>query len=287
MGGSPLPFIQHMLGVPNNWRLSGGKLVNANEVQETKEALNAARQLVVAGVVHPDSFSSNVGTLRKAWLNAGSSLFAWDTYPAWPGYYLANTAGPSFDLGAMIAPGYQSGMKATPWMGNPTHNIAGFAKKSEDRVTTFLKICDWLAAPFGTQEYLFRNYGVEGVDHELTNGQPVRTATGRAETSLSLGYLADAPRVFYQDGLPTVARKQHEHQKKLVEVAVPDPTLGLVSMTQTRSGNQLDQQISQGQTDILLGKRPVSEWDAIIRGWRQSGGDQVRQELAKALQARG
>jgi len=287
VGGSPLAFIQQMLGVANNWKLDGGKLTNANELPETKAALEAASQLFKAGVIHPDSFSANVGTLRKAWLNAGSCLFVWDTYPAWPGYYLANTAGPAFDLGAMDVPAYQPGMTATPWMGNPTHNLVGFAKSAKSRVKTLLRICDWLAAPFGTAEYLFRKYGIENVDYTMDRGEPTRTDTGKAETSLSLGYLADAPQVFYQEGLPNVVKKEYEHQKKLIAAAVVDPTLGLVSQTQTIKGNQLDTKIVQAQNDIMQGKRPVSDWDAVVQDWRRSGGDQVRSELEKAIQERG
>jgi putative aldouronate transport system substrate-binding protein len=287
LGGSPLALIQQMLGVPNNWQLSGGKLTHANELPGTKEALDATHKLYQAGVIHPDSFSANVGTLRKAWLNAGSCLFVWDTYPAWPGYYLTNTAGPSFDLGAMAVPGYQSGVTATPWLGNPTHNLVGFAKSAKSRVKTLLRICDWLSAPFGTAEYLFRKYGIEHVDYTLDRGSPTRTDTGRSETSLSLGYLADAPQVFYQEGLPNVVRKEYGHQRKLLTTAVPDPTLGLVSQTQTTKGSQLDTAIGQAQNDIMQGKRPVSDWDAVLKDWRSSGGDRIRAELEKALQERG
>ena len=40
-------------------------------------------------------------------------------------------------------------------------------KKQDDqeKLKTILRVLNWLAAPFGTEEYLYRLYGEEGVDH--------------------------------------------------------------------------------------------------------------------------
>jgi putative aldouronate transport system substrate-binding protein len=286
VGGVPLAFVQQMLGVPNNWQEQGGKLISAYEVPETKEALAATRSLIQAGVVQPDSFNTDAGTMRKTWFNAGSVLFVWDTFPAWPGYYEENTAGPSFNIGAMAVPGFNGG-SGTPWLGNPTHNIAGFAKSTAKRITTLLEVCNWLAAPFGTEEYLFANYGIAGRDYHLVNGNPQLTTTGTSETALSLGYLCAGPQVFYLPGHADAARKEYESQKQLMQHAVQDPTLGLVSPTQAQQGTQLTNAITSAQNDIMQGSQPLSSWDAAVKQWQQSGGNQIRKELEKALEERG
>jgi putative aldouronate transport system substrate-binding protein len=40
-------------------------------------------------------------------------------------------------------------------------------------------------------------------------------------------------------------------------------------------------------TDVLRGRRPMSDVDALVREWRQRGGDEARALLAKALQDAG
>ena len=36
-------------------------------------------------------------------------------------------------------------------------------------------------------------------------------------------------------------------------------------------------------TDVLRGRRPLSDVDAIVKEWRANGGDEARDLLAKAL----
>lgn len=286
LGGVPHEILQQMLGLPAGWKNDGGKLTAGNELPEMKQALSAAAELWKAGVIQPDSFSANVGTLRKQWFNSGVVSLVTDTYPAWPGYYRENTAGASFDVGAMKVPGYDGG-DGNPWKGNPTHNITALKKASPERIKMLLRLCNWLAAPFGTEENLLVSFGVEGVHYERQNGEPILNSRGTAETALSLGYLAAAPRAFYQPGLPDVAKKQHEHQAWLVEKAVSDPTLGLTSQTAARKGQQLDKKLSDVRDQIVQGKQPVDAWDEAMKQWRTGGGDQIRNELQDALQAGG
>jgi putative aldouronate transport system substrate-binding protein len=286
LGGVPHEILQQMLGLPAGWKNEGGKLTSGSELPEMKNALSAAAELWKAGVIQPDSFSANVGTLRKQWFNSGVVSLVTDTYPAWPGYYRENTAGASFDIGAMKVPGYDGG-DGTPWKGNPTHNITALKKASPERIKMLLRLCNWLAAPLGTQEHLLVNFGVEGVHFERQNGEPILNSRGIAETALSVGYLAAAPRAFYQPGLPDVAKKQHAHQQWLVEKAVSDPTLGLTSQTASRKAEQLDKKLSDLRDQIVQGKQPVDAWDEAVKQWRSGGGDQIRTELQEALQAAG
>jgi putative aldouronate transport system substrate-binding protein len=286
LGGVPYEILQQMLSLPAGWKNDGGKLTSGDEQPEMKQALAAAAELWKAGVIQPDSFSANVGTLRKQWFNSGVVSLVTDTYPAWPGYYRENTAGPSFDIGAMKVPGYEGG-EGTPWKGNPTHNITALKKADANRIKMLLRFLNWLAAPLGTEENQLVTFGAEGVHFERKNGEPILNARGTAETALSLGYLAAAPRAFYQPGLPDVAKKEHTHQAWLVERAVSDPTLGLTSDTASRKGAQLTKKLTDLRDQIVQGKQPVDAWDEGVKQWRTGGGDQIRKEYQDALQAAG
>ena len=50
---------------------------------------------------------------------------------------------------------------------------------SPDRIRELLRILDWVAAPFGTQEDLLLSYGLSGTDYTLdADNQPKPTPTG-------------------------------------------------------------------------------------------------------------
>jgi putative aldouronate transport system substrate-binding protein len=146
-----------------------------------------------------------------------------------------------------------------------------------------LTICNWLAAPFGTQEYLFRKYGTKNVDYQLQHGEPTLTQKGNVETVLGLQYVADAPQIMYCPGMPRVTRTEYAFQQKVVPLAVGDPTIGHFSDTAATKGGQLDTKMTDVQNAILQGRQPLSSWDDAVVTWRKTGGDQIRREFAESL----
>lgn len=281
-------FIQQMLGVGLNWVHSGGKLTNTIELPQTKEALARTTELCQAGLVHPDSFGTateNITTNYKQWFNAGSAALTGDSWNAWPVYYIENVAGPSFKIGGMLPPDYDSGSKAVTWQQNPSFSFTAFKKAPKARIKQLLKICNWLAAPFGSAEYLLKNYGVSGVDWTRKNGDVVSTQTGTAEVGgLGVGYVAAPPDVVYAPGEAQATRDCYEFMKKSIPMSVADPTTGLYSRTYAQQGTQLATQITDAAQSIMQGRQPLSSWDSAVKAWRSSGGDQVRSEYEKALQ---
>jgi putative aldouronate transport system substrate-binding protein len=283
LGGVPHDVLQQMVGLPAGWRDKGGALTAGHELPEAKETLAAAARLWAAGTIHPDSFSANVGPLRKQWFNSGTVSLVGDTYPAWGGYYAENTAGPSFDIGAMQLPGFDGGKPVT-WRGNPIHNITGIKKADPKRVRMLLSVLDWLAAPFGTAEYATLNFGVEGKHFDTVDGEPIRNEKGNQEIALSLNYLAAGPPVFYQAGRKSVPQKQYDHQTWLVKHAVADPTLGLLSGTNSRQGEKLSKILNDARDAIVQGREKIDTWDTAVARWKSDGGDKIRGEYEKAIQ---
>jgi putative aldouronate transport system substrate-binding protein len=50
-------------------------------------------------------------------------------------------------------------------------------------------------------------------------------------------------------------------------------------------GPGLDQAVSDGVADIVVGRRELGELDQFVQTWRSNGGDQIRQEFQQVLQA--
>jgi putative aldouronate transport system substrate-binding protein len=282
---SPLDFIRQMLGGAWRWKEQGGKLTNAYEGPDFKQALSDAAQMFTDGLVHPDSFASNSPV--KKWFNSGQALLTMDRYTAWPQYYADNVAGPSFDIGGMRPPKYSGGGFAATWQAAPTNNFTAFKKASEGRIRALLKLTNWLAAPFGTEEWLFRRFGIAGVHYTMQNGGPSQTQAGVTQTVLGIRYIVDAPDVIFIPGNAAATRKSYEYQASIIPSSVKDPSIGLFSDTWSRKSGQLGTIVNNGQNDILSGRKPVSSWDDVVRTWRSEGGDQVRVELEQALQRAG
>jgi putative aldouronate transport system substrate-binding protein len=279
---TPLDFIRQMLGEPWMWKESGGKLTSAYETDGYKQALSDAAGLVKDGYVHPDSFATNAPW--KQWFNGGQGLMVSDRYTAWPQYYANNIAGPAFEIGGMRPPKYGGGGFAPTWQAAATNNFTVLKKAPESRIRALLKLANWLAAPFGTDEWLFRRFGTAGEHYTMVNGSPVQNQAGVTQTALGIRYIVDAPDVIFIPGNPNATRKLYEYQASIIPTAYRDPTIGLFSDTWSRKSGQLGTIVNNAVNDILSGRKPVSSWDDALQQWKAAGGDQARTEFEQAIQ---
>ena len=76
-------------------------------------------------------------------------------------------------------------------------------KAPPDRIKELLRIMNWLASPFGSQEDLLLTYGLEGQDYTKDDkGNPKPTPEGIARAGyVPWRYIAQHPWVYYQAGL--------------------------------------------------------------------------------------
>ncbi|TWD79288.1 carbohydrate ABC transporter substrate-binding protein (CUT1 family) [Kribbella amoyensis] len=277
----PIATIRQMLGIPNVWKEEGGKFTSAFEHEAQLEALEAGRKMVAAGVLNPDAFTDKASA-RKQWFNGGSAVFDHDSFVAWNQYYADSTAGDAFAVGALDVPGFDGGA-GSPWMGSALNNLTAFNKDSKHSAETLLKLADWMAAPFGTEEYLFRKYGVAGRHYALQGTDPIPNKTGVVETGIGVQYISDSTLALYWAGKPDVSQKQHAIQTKIADRLVYDASYGLYSDTLSKKQAQLTKTINDLESQILQGKKPVSDWKAGVETWKSSGGDTMRTELEQAF----
>jgi putative aldouronate transport system substrate-binding protein len=265
-------FIGNMLGVPNVWKLDGGKFVSELEVPERKEAVARTAELYKAGVFHPDSLGGKLN-LRDLFGNGTIAMNA-DGYAAWD--LMADTYG--VDVGGMPVPGFDGG-KGVQREGAAIFALTAFKKASDDRVKQLLRICDWLAAPLGTSEYMFRRFGVEGVHYTWKDDKPERTSVGKTQVSLPLEYVADAPHILGPSNEQRV-RVQRAYQEKIVPNLLVNPGAALYSATSISKSDELDKLINAAELDIISGRKPLSSWDDAVATWKKRGGDKIREEYA-------
>jgi putative aldouronate transport system substrate-binding protein len=163
-------------------------------------------------------------------------------------------------------------------------------KQQEDpeRLKLMLRVLNWLSAPFGTEEYLYRLYGQEGVDHTRdSKGNPVLTKQGSTNTVLPIRYLADSPYTIYMPGRPQDADIQHKYQSLEIPTGVANPVVGLFSNTAASKNATLDKTMLDGVNDIIQGRRPFADLKTLVSNWKSAGGDLMRSEYEEQLQSAG
>jgi putative aldouronate transport system substrate-binding protein len=287
-GGGPTLFLNYfaaMFGAPNNWRLeSGGKLIGAYESSEYKEATAYVRDLWSAGVFHPDSPAN----LTRTDFQASKFIIFLDTFNGWQDSLRQSqklNPPPDFKLLPLFAAhnGQKPGFLTIGGYGG----TIALKKATPERIKELLRIANWLAAPFGSAEDLLLSYGVQGDDYAFDSRGTLQI-TQRSNTDANYvpwKYTAQHPFVFFAPDLPAYGSIATSAERAVLPSAVPDPTFGLVSQTASIKGVALTNTMNDNLSAIVLGRRPMSDYDQIVNDWRANGGEQMRQEFQTALAA--
>ncbi len=279
-GSLPLPYVRSMLDIPSIWAIEDDEFVSTLSDERHEEALEAVRRLNEAGAINPDAAAAPTST-RKQWFGAGTSYFHDDSFLAWFSLYVQHAAVPGFTIGSLPVVGFDGGA-GTQLVPDPNFGITAISAASADRVETLLEVANWMAAPFGTEEYLFSHFGIEGVHYDLDGTDPIARGDRAGELNVGNIYMCDAARVLYSAGRGDVVEAAHEHQLAVTEKSQTDATLGLYSETATRRFGSLQGTLASVEQDIVLGRRPVSDWRGAVEEFMSGGGETIRDEYAAA-----
>jgi putative aldouronate transport system substrate-binding protein len=273
--------------VPNNWKLeSGGKLIKDVETEEFKAAVGFSRDLWQAGIWHPntptyggayndDFMAGRFAVAPGVW---GQYVQLWDIEAArlpnariFPMHPFAHDGG---------APYYQAG--------SGQFGVTYIKKQdSPERLKMLLRIANHFAAPFGSQEWLLNYFGVKDTDFTFNGeGAPVLTEQGRSELTAVWRYVSSpAYALFSANRSQEFAEVSHAAETAMISVMALDPTLGLYSATAASQGPLAQDALLSGVSDIIQGRRQISDLDSLVAEWRTRAGDKMRGEFQEAIAA--
>jgi putative aldouronate transport system substrate-binding protein len=287
-GAFDLGMYQMFFGAPNNWKLdSNGKLIRSFETDQYKSAVAYARDLVAAGLYHPDSPTFNQVSVRSnfvarkyAFVNSGWLAAA---IQYWGGAQAQNPPG-KLDV---VTPFSADGGKASFYTGTQLFGWSMLKKAPEARVKDLLRFFNFLAAPFGSEEYLLINYGVEGKDFNFdAQGNPVLTPGGKTNVNSLWTYIVQPPVVYYNANKPEdFATMMQTAAKALIGVGVEDPAAAFYSDTHAAKGSTVNQGFLSAMGDVIAGRRPLTDYDSLVKEWQTGGGNQIRTEFEQAIAA--
>jgi putative aldouronate transport system substrate-binding protein len=284
-----MPGFASMFGAPNDWRLDpSGKLVKDLETPEYKAALGYARDLWAAGVFHPNSVSWASNVVARAQFAGSKFAVHRDPINGWQdSWRQALTSGQPFDVRPLPVFPAQAGGKMQHFITGGHLWATALKKGSPDRIKEMLRILNWIAAPFGTQEHQLMTFGVPGVDYNLDDaGNPVVTPQGNADAYyVPWKYIVGARWVFYTPDLPNYAKVMYDTEHLMMPYAVSDPSFGQVSNTNFSKGFTLQQAVDDTLVDIVVGRRPLSDYDSMVSDWLKNGGEAMRGEYQDSIAA--
>jgi putative aldouronate transport system substrate-binding protein len=275
-------FAAQLFGGPNLWRLeSDGTLRRDWETDAYKAATDYIRDLMSAGVYPPDVSTIAQSRPQHA---AGKYVVGIDGYgnsmaDLWrrgqPERHFAMlpffSAERSIRPNALLSKGYIS--------------LNALRKAPPERIRELLRVMNYLAAPFGSEEDLLLSYGIKDQDYTVDErGNPLPTPDGLARSAfVPWQYIARRPHVNYQADLPGFAKTSLEMQQVIMPLGVEDPTNGYYAPTAFTRGLTADVRLNDGLIDIMLSRRPFSDYDVLLGDWRKEAGDQVRREYQEAM----
>ena len=269
-------------GSPNNWREEGGKFTHEIETEEFEAALAWAAQVKQDGSIHPDGITVEDGNRLFAARNVATTL---GSATGWPGVYAA-----AVKAGTKVAPWVApaaEGKSAVLHAGSPYGFFTAFAKTDDaERIKEMLRIANYMASPFGSQEHLNVTYGVKDLHWTDKNGVITPTDLAKTEKGISFSYLSNAPIPQFNPGFEEGTKLIHEFQTKTEPMLVSDPSLVLFSDAWSNKKAQLNTLITTAINDVVLGRKPVTAIKSeLVPAWKAAGGDQACKEFEEALAA--
>ncbi|TDW77771.1 extracellular solute-binding protein [Kribbella pratensis] len=286
--GSVADEMARMFGAPGSWRKdSSGKLVNKIETPEFEESVAFVRRLFQSGYVHPEVVA-NAGADENALFEGGKFVIRQNGLGGWhEALQRQQTINPKFNPQPVMPFAHDGGAPIT-WGGDPA-GIFTFVKKGvgEQRVKELLGVMNYTSAPFGTEEYVLYNYGVEGKHYvKQATGAPKLTALGQKEVSQTYIFLGGRPTAITESEYPGYVQSMSAWQNAAAKVREKNLFDG-IRVEQPAKMAALYQPFDDALQDIFRGRKPVSELKTAVKQWQTNGGNEGRDFYAKVLSDNG
>ncbi|MFE5775337.1 extracellular solute-binding protein [Brachybacterium sp. NPDC056505] len=271
-------FLGAMFGVPNGWGLQDDALVHKFETDAWFETLEYIKKLWDLGVYHPDTPSTS-GSQAKAYLAAGTVLLHQDGISA-----LLDKTSPKAPYDAIV-PFAADGGAGIMYQGSSLFSFTALKKAEDDRLVEQLKILNYLAAPFGSEENFFLTYGTEGEHHtRAADGSVSLTEAGTAQiTPSAVSYLSAPPQVLFS-AVPLEDRLTRDHtwQSATESMLLKSAVAGLYSPTSSKASSA-EGDVLTAATEYVLGRAALKPVHTAVESWKSGFGDTMREEYTEQL----
>lgn len=271
-------------GSKEGWGKVDGRIVHKYETPQYKQAAEFMAKLYKENLIHPDVVASK-GADKKTLFASGKIIIVQDGMGGWqPLQAQYQKVTPSLNV-QPISNFSATGGDPLIWRADDPISYT-FIKKGlgKDRVQELLRVMNWCSAPFGTQEFLLREYGVEGKHWKKgSGGAPIKEDLSFKEIQNQYFFISGRnPVVQPYPETPNYVKDMLGYSNTNVKYLETDPWDGLkLEFPAQFKANKVPTE--DKLTDVVRGRRPLSDIDSIVQEWRSNGGDEARDFLGKAL----
>jgi ABC-type glycerol-3-phosphate transport system substrate-binding protein len=273
------PYLGQIFKYPSSvsWGIDAdGKIYHKYESAGMLEALNWEAKLVKAGYVHPDAVAGNSQNAKQRFWS-GKVVVTGDGPGAWKGDDAKSgaAANPSYNRQAFKLLSVDG--KPTIEM-NPSAGMYSFlnAKLSADQIKECLSIANYLAAPYGSAEWLTVNFGPAGTDYTMIDGNPQLTERGSKEVATTFQFLVTplTPTTVIS-GYTQVAKDYAAWEADMVKYSVK-PAFYAMNITEPVQYAKIGQAVEDILIDVRFGRKPISAFQDAVKTWQSQGGNALR-----------
>ncbi len=227
-------------GAPNAWRVNQDRsLTHLYETDNYRASVEYAAKLWAAKVFYPDL------NLADATAKTVNGQIAAQVVVGPRATADFRAADPTLFVDTLIPFGHDGKAKPVYDMGYGTVGFTPFKKADEGRIRELLALINYLSAPFGTKEYLQKNFGTAGQQYTLdAKKNPVLNsgpATSRRPAwSARCRSCLSPESVIFNPAFPEDTQKIHATEQELLKYAMRNPTAGTYSDTSSKIGTKAD-----------------------------------------------
>ena len=274
------PFLNHVYkfpAEPNRWIIdAAGKILHRYETPGIVEALNWQQKMAKAGYIHPDAMSDKPQDAKQRFWS-GKVVITGDGPGAWNGDDAKSGQAANSGYNRQAFPIFAADGKPEVMM-NPSAGLYSFlnAKLSAEEIKECLAIANYLAAPYGSAEWLTVNFGNAGTDYTIVDGNPVLTEKGNKEVATTYQFLVTPlTPTTVKSGYTQVAKDYAAWQGGMVKYAVKPAFYGM-NVTEPAQYAKLNQPVEDVIKDVRYGRKPISAFQDAVKTWQSQGGNALR-----------
>ncbi|MGP9538434.1 extracellular solute-binding protein [Brachybacterium sp. AOP43-C2-M15] len=289
VGALDAAIFEPIFALGPEYQVRDGEVTTKYHLPEYEQFLEYMADLWSEGVFHPDA----LGQVDPELFAQGQTLY----YSAsFAGYYwipdlgrvnLVKRAVPTAEVTHFVVPAMEGGPGQFV-LSKAYGAIVGFSRDKADspeRVEELLRICNYYRAPFGSNEAKFLQYGIEGRNFTVGDGnaiEPIEDAPNEGHVTYS-GLLQNPV-----NSLPAKNEDLADNVRQTLEgmasAGVKDELITLPSEARARHQTKLTEIQQDYFNGIVSGRRPVSDIADLRSSLLSNGGQEILDEYSRLLE---
>lgn len=250
-----------------------------------KNALQYNADLVKEGLVDPN-FASIKNDAAKARFKQGITGVRFE-FAGWIAEFQldAEALNPKAEMTYINGIKNDDGVFQRPSFGTGLWGLWAIAESCENKEAA-VAVFDWL---LGDDGWAVTKYGVEGVTYNVVDGEKVATDEFSNFTwgPASMRRNND-PEFFTKINMPAQFREPvMEWIDTAIKAEIPSVDFGYRPPAADEPAYiDYDKQMAQALAQIIIGARPVSDWDNVLDGWYAAGGDKYMEQMNEYIRSK-